>query len=313
MTNYEIFSDGACDLGTNRTNEYQISIIPFYVSLNHETYHKEIDEISLETYYKSMQEKKIYPKTSLPSVQDYIDAFRPTLQAEKDILCVTISERFSSSIQSAQTAKSILLEEFPERKIYIENSMQATAAQGILVMELSKMKQAGKSIEELLSFLRQNTTCQTFFMVGDLSYLETGGRLQKLATLSGSILKIKPLIQLKDGNIQVLDVVRSQKKGFHKLVHLTQQYFESNQENPAHYMVAVGYTNDYQELSALEVELKSKIPELTFLSPFQIGATIASHTGLGTMGVCICKKYEYVLALDSTISEFQESDVEIVS
>ena len=86
MAEYQIFSDGACDIGFAKAKELGIGLIPFYISIDHETYYKEIQEISLEEYFRYMTEEKGYPKTSLPSIQDYMDAFRPALEAGKDIM-----------------------------------------------------------------------------------------------------------------------------------------------------------------------------------------------------------------------------------
>ena len=91
MAEYQIFSDGACDIGFAKAKELGIGLIPFYISIDHETYYKEIQEISLEEYFRYMTEEKGYPKTSLPSIQDYMDAFRPALEAGKDIICITMT------------------------------------------------------------------------------------------------------------------------------------------------------------------------------------------------------------------------------
>ncbi|MGN1231749.1 MAG: DegV family protein, partial [Anaerotignum sp.] len=118
MANYQIFSDGACDIGFEKAKELGIQLIPFYVSIDHENYHKEILEISLDAYYRYMTEEKGYPKTSLPSIQDYIDAFRPALEAGKDILCITMTRTLTASLESAMTAKSMLEEDFPKSTIH---------------------------------------------------------------------------------------------------------------------------------------------------------------------------------------------------
>ncbi|WMI80234.1 DegV family protein [Anaerotignum sp. MB30-C6] len=293
MADYQIFSDGACDIGKEREKEFDISLIPFYVSLDHEKYFKEIEEISLEKYYNYMTEHKGYPKTSLPSVQDFIDAFRPVLNEGKDIICTTITPSLSSSIQSATTAKMMLEEEFPNAKIYIVNSWNITGSQTLMLMEMAKMKKAGKTIDEVLAYAEKaKVDARIHFMVGDLSYLEVGGRIGKIAALSGSILKIKPLIILKGGDINVGGAVRSRKKGLSKLVDITREHFKTTGEDPKDYYALVGTTNVWEDVPEFEAELKKAIPNLEFLSSFQIGATVASHTGPGTLGVCFAKKYE---------------------
>lgn len=293
MADYQIFSDGACDIGKEREKEFDISLIPFYVSLDHEKYFKEIQEISLDEYYTYMTEHKGYPKTSLPSVQDFIDAFRPALQEGKDIICLTVTPSLSSSIQSATTAKMMLEEEYPNAKIYVINSWNITGTQTLILMEMARMKQSGKTIEEVLEYVEKaKVDARIHFMVGDLSYLEIGGRIGKIAALSGSILKIKPLIILKGGEINVGGAVRSRKKGLSKLVEITSQHFKTTGENPKDYIALVGTTNVWEDVPDFEDELKNAFPNMEFMTSFQIGATVATHTGPGTIGVCFVKKYE---------------------
>ncbi|KXL53277.1 DegV domain-containing protein [Anaerotignum neopropionicum] len=293
MADYQIFSDGACDIGKEREKEFNISLVPFYVSLDHEKYHKEIEEISLDEYYKFMTEQNGFPKTSLPSVQDFIDAFRPVLQEGKDIICTTITPSLSSSVQSATTAKMMLEEEFPNAKIYVVNCWHITGSQTLILMEMAKMKRAGKTIDEVLEYVEKaKVDARIHFMVGGLSHLEVGGRIGKIAVLSGSILKIKPLIILKGGEISVGGAVRSRKKGLIKLADISKEHFKATGENPKDYVGFVGTTNVWDEVPEFEAVLKKALPEMEFIPSFQIGATVASHTGPGTIGFCFAKKYQ---------------------
>ncbi|KAF5072964.1 DegV family protein [Anaerotignum sp.] len=293
MADYQIFSDGACDIGKERGKEFDISLIPFYVSLDHQKYYKEIEEISLDEYYRFIIDENGYPKTSLPSVQDFIDAFRPALQQGKDIICTTVTHSLSSSIQSATTAKLMLEEEFPNAKIYVVNCWHITGSQTLILMEMARMKKAGKTIDEVLEYVEKaKFDARIHFMVGDLSHLEVGGRIGKIAALSGSILKIKPLIILKGGEISVGGAVRSRKKGLAKLVDISINHFKSTGENPKDYIAHIGTTNVWDEVPEFEEALKKAFPEMEFVAPFQIGATVASHTGPGTTGFCFAKKYE---------------------
>ena len=292
MAGYQIFSDGACDIGFQKAEEYHIKLIPFYVSIDHENYYKEILEISLDAFYHNMTEKKGYPKTSLPSIQDYMDAFRPALEEGKDILCITMTRTLTASLESAMTAKSMLEEEFPQAKIHVIDSWLATGVQALLLMELSRMQKNGKSLEDAVAYTEKaKIDARIHFMVGDLSYLEIGGRIGKLATLSGSLLKIKPIIILKGGEIGIGGVCRSRKKGLSQIVDITVKHFRETGENPADYIATPGTTNIWDDMPAFAETLKEAV-KMEYLPPFQIGATIASHTGPGTTGVCFLKKYE---------------------
>ena len=156
MAEYQIFSDGACDIGFAKAKELGIGLIPFYISIDHETYYKEIQEISLEEYFRYMTEEKGYPKTSLPSIQDYMDAFRPALEAGKDIICITMTRTLTASLESAVTAKSMLEEEFPHAQIHVINSWVATGAQALLLMEMARMQKNGRRDNSLCTEIKNS-------------------------------------------------------------------------------------------------------------------------------------------------------------
>ena len=295
MSDYQIFSDGACDIALELKEKYHIKTIPFYVSLNGTDYLREIEELPIDEYYNNMIQQHIFPKTSLPSVHDYVNAFTPVLEEGKDIICFTITDTLSGSFQSAATAKIILAETYPDAKIYIINSWLATGAQSLLLLEAGKMQQAGYSIEQVYEISEKlKKTSRILFMVGSLEYLEKGGRIGKLVSLSGSILKIKPLIELKDSEINLAGVTRSRKSGLKKLAQLTGEHFQKHQENPENYSFIIGTTNNWEEVPCFENFLKESVPKGTFLSPFQIGATISAHTGPDTTGICFIKDYRSI-------------------
>ncbi len=293
MSSFQIFSDGSCDIPLADLAKYNIKTIPFYVSVDNENYAKELEELELNQFYDKIINEKIYPKTSLPSVQDYMNAFTPVLQEGRDVICYTITLTLSGSYQSASTAKQILEETYPDAKIYIVNSWLATGAQQLLLFEAVKMRDAGRSVDEVYKISEElKKTGRIIFMVGTLDYLEHGGRIGKLASLSGKILNIKPLILLDGGEINVAGVSQSRKKGIKKLSALTKAFFEKIQENPMDYTFLIGTTNTWNETEPFQKMILEDIPGIKMLPPFQIGATISTHTGPDTIGICFLKNYE---------------------
>ncbi|MCI7656727.1 DegV family protein [Anaerotignum sp.] len=293
MHSFQIFSDGACDFTLEAQNTHNISVVPFYVSFDGKTYLKELKELTLDCFYHHLIQEKGFPKTSLPSVHDFVEAFTPALKAGKDILSLHITHTLSGSMQSALTAKLMLEEEFPDAKIHIVDSFNATGSQALLLMEAARMQQDGKSLEEVVSYLEQaKKDTRIIFMIGGLTHLQHGGRIGKIAALSSNILKIKPIIILRDGEIHVGGATRSRKKGIAELVKLTAEHFRKSEENPADYIAMVGTTDVTEEISPAETLLKNELPQLELLPALQIGATIAAHTGPGTTGICIAKRYE---------------------
>lgn len=293
MSQFQIFSDGAADIPIKVANDNGIKVIPFYVSLDGQHYQKEMTELSLDVYYKEFVENHLFPKTSLPSVQDYIDAFAPAIESGKDIICFNITSTLSGSHQSANTAGEILKEKFPSAKIFIIDSLLATGAQEFLVIEAAKMQRNGLSIDEVkVNCEKLRQSARIMFMVGGLEHLQKGGRIGKVGAAAGGILKIKPLIELKDGEISLAGITRSRKGGMKKLAEITKSYFEKTGEKVEDFLFTVGETNTPEEITVFQNELKLAMPTIVFEKDFLIGATISAHTGPGTLGVCFMKKYD---------------------
>ena len=289
---FQIFSDGAADIPLDVAADNCVRIIPFYVSLDGHTYEKELYDMPLETYYRRFIQEKLYPRTSLPSVQDYLDAFLPVVEEGRDVLCFTITNTLSGSIQSAQVAKEMLEQSHPDRSVCLVNSFLATGAQYQLVMEAVRMRDAGFSVTETAQKMdKLKQTGRIFFMVGGLDHLQKGGRIGKVGAAAGNILKIKPLIVLQGGEISLLGVTRSRKSGLKKLCEAADAYLKKENGSPSTHQITMGTTNTPEELPEFQ-SLFAKQTGWEITSHFQIGATISSHTGPDTIGICLLKKYD---------------------
>lgn len=297
--NYQIVTDGSCDLPKELTIEKKLTVVPFYVSFDSTTYQKEIVEISIRDFYEKMvQNPKTFPKSSMPSVQDYMDAFTPIVKSGDAIICICITTKFSGSMQSALTAKGLLLESYPEAHITVIDATVNTVLQGILVLEAVKMRDAGLSYEDTIdSINRIKSTGRIFFTVGNMEYLQHGGRIGKLSGLAGSVLGIKPLITLKEGEIFPSGICRSRRKSMEKVIALLKDYLKEFNGNISDYSLAVGFGYDYKEAEdfchLLIDTLKDTYPiSLNDLPIYQIGATIGVHTGPYPLGLGIVKKFD---------------------
>lgn len=295
---YQVISDSSCDLEADLKEKYNIEVVPFFVSFEEEKYYKEIEEIAIrDVYDKMVANPKKYPKTSLPSVQNYVDAFMPHIRAGRGVICVCITTSLSGSYNSAVNARDIICEDYPDAKIAVINSYGATVYQRLYVIEAAKMQQQGYSYEENVKILQgqMRDTARIFFTVGDLDYLQHGGRIGKLAGLAGSVLNLKPLITLEGGSIDSSGIARSRKKSMAKTIELLKSYFKENKENPVDYEYAVGYGYDMQEGIQYKKQVDEVLKEMGVEKEadlVQIGATICVHTGPYAIGVGLVKRFE---------------------
>lgn len=292
---YQIITDGSCDLPTELVKEKHLLVVPFYVSFDDRNYKKEIVEIGIRDFYEEMvANPRVYPKSSMPSVQDYADVFEPLAKEGMPIICICITTKFSGSMQSALTAKDMVLEKYPQAAITVLDATVNTVLQGQFVLEAVKMQEAGWKYEDVIERLEQiRSTGRIFFTVGDMEYLKHGGRIGKLTGLAGSVLGIKPLITLKEGEIFPSGITRSRKKSLEKVIGLLLEYLSETGRDIHSYSLAIGFGYDKKEaeefkeqaLAIISEKVKSSSPLTADELPlYQIGATISVHTGPYPLG-----------------------------
>ena len=282
MSEYCIISDGSCDLPKDLAAKENITVVPFYVSFDEKNYMKEGVDIGVRDFYQKMVDNKgVFPKSSLPSVQDYMEVFEPII-------------KFSGSVQSATNAKNILLETYPDAKIEVIDSMVNTVLQGLFVLEAAKMCKAGVPMEACVNeLLDMRESGRIFFTIGSIDYLKHGGRIGKLSGLAASVLGIKPLITLKDGEIYNSGISRSRKASMAKVIELLKQYIEERKIDMKKWQLCIGFGYDREEAAAFQKQLLSALGGIITEAEcpcFQIGATISVHTGPYPIGVGFIRK-----------------------
>ena len=294
---FQIISDGSCDLTPEQAKQNNIQIVPFYVSFDKEKYYKEVEEVGVREFYKRMVDNPdVFPKTSLPAINDYITAFTPYVENDIPVICLCVTSKMSGSFNAACNAKNIMLDDYPEAKITVIDSAVITGLQGLYVMEAVRMRDNGLSYEDTVEQLeRIKETGRIVFTTADISYLKSGGRLGKLMSIANNALKIKPLILFKEGEIFPSGIVRVRKKSYEKLVEQTRKHFMDSKENPNDYNFSVGYGYDKEEGEAFRDLILSDLKtysDLKTLDTFQIGATIGVHTGPHPLGIVFIKRYD---------------------
>ncbi len=238
----------------------------------------------------------VFPKTSMPSVQDYLDVFEPVIKAGEAIVCICITTKFSGSYNSAVNAKNMILEDYPDAKIEVIDSTLNTVEEGIFVKEAARMKADGVSFEECVKTLdRIKSTGRIIFTIGNMDYLIHGGRVGKVLGGAVNMLGIKPMILMKDGEIFSSGVARSRKKSIDKLLIQIKEHFVNNNLDVNKYEIVVGYGYDYEEAVSFRDKVLESVKEYSDISSidiYQIGATVGVHTGPYPLGVGLLEKYD---------------------
>ncbi len=290
MSNFIIISDSSCDLPNDLKQDYNIDIVSFYVSFDKENYLRENIDININDFYQKIVSENIVPKTSLPSMEDYCKKFKPYLDKDLDILCITLSSDLSGSHQSAVNAANIMMEDYPNRKILVVDSRKATVAQGLLVIQAAKMKKSGLSLEETYEKIEKfKKEGIVIFTIDSLEYLQKGGRIGKASALAGSLLNIKPILLLKEGILEPHSKVRGRKKSLVELLNVFEEYIKDDLDE---YEIAIAHSYCKEEAIELEKSLNEKYGIKLTYPIFDIGVTIGAHTGPTAIGIGIIKKYD---------------------
>lgn len=294
---YKIITDGSCDLSLESVKKLDIEVVPFYVSTDGVHHQKEIVELDIREFYQFMIDNpKIFPKTSMPAIQDYLNVFEPILKEGKDIICICISTKFSGSYNSAMNAKNMLLDKYPDMKIEIIDATVNTVLQGMLVEEAVAKKNSGASFDETVEYVNMiKETGRIFFTISGMDYLIHGGRVGKLSGIAAGALGIKPLILLKEGEIFNNGITRGRKKSIQKVIEQIIEYFKDNQLDINKYRFCIGFGYDKEEAvefkEKFNIALNESFPSFNDEIPIrQIGATIGVHTGPHPLGVGLLQK-----------------------
>ncbi len=296
---YQIISDGSCDLPPELAREKNIDVVPFYVSFDDETFYKEIAEMPIREFYEKMVEHEnvIFPKSSLPSIEDYQNTFEKYVNQGIPVICICITTKFSGSYQAAMNAKNILVETYPDARITVIDSMLDTVLQGLYALEAAKLREQGVPYDEAIKrLLAIRETGRIFFTVGNVDYLKHGGRIGKLSSLAASLLGIRPLITLKEGEIFPSGISRSRRKSLEAVMNLLDNHIKALQqqgEDMKDYIVDVGFGYDVREAEDFLAEAKERfrnVLDTESIRLYQIGAAISVHTGPYPLGFGFLKK-----------------------
>ena len=293
---FQIVCDSSADLPQSYTNDANLTVVPFYVSLDGQSYQKERTEMTIPEFYQAMVDHPdCFPKTSMPSIQDYINVFLPLVKQGIPVLCICLTKVFSGSMQSANNARAAILEDYPDAQIYVMDSMLVTALEGLFVKEAVRLRDLDLDLETTISLLEGiRSSGVIFFTTKDLKYLQRGGRLGKVVSIAGSMLNLKPVLFFNNGALGNTEICRGRKRSLQKIIERFIRYLKDNNIDLKDYYFATGIGIDVPEYEEFQQTLQAAFNQ-TGIQPeqwghAQIGATIGVHTGPYPMGLGILKK-----------------------
>lgn len=288
---FNVFVDSASDISLDMAKRLGLGVIPFYISFDSEKYYKEHIEISVEDFYKKLTAEKVFPKTSLPTQEDFMTAFRPSLERGNDVIHLSLTQKFSGAYQCALGAFEELKNEFPDRKIAIIDSTQAAFAEGLMALEAIRMSNAGLEFDIVVQKLKNmQKDSRVILTVDSLEYLQRGGRVGKLSALAGSLLNIKPIIVMETGELIPYGKVRGRKNAIERIINMSVELIGNKKDE---YSIGVLHSLAYDEVVKLAETLKNVHHFDIQHAPSLLGTTIGGHIGPSVLGISFTKKYEF--------------------
>ena len=275
MAKFKIFTDSCSDLSTEIRKQYDIEYVHMGIVVDGEEKRADLDWVDYrpEEFYGWLKEGK-HVKTTQVSVPEFIDNFRPALKEGYDIIYIGCSSKLSGSVSTCETlVKLQLSEEFPDRRIYAIDSLNASASEGLIAIEASKLRAAGKSAEEVVQWVEENKLCFNFFATVDtLTYLKNAGRIKGAKAFFGNIMGVKPIF-ISDalGNNFVIKKAKGTKNSLEELINgLKEAYM---QEKGAEVFIGQGLAQDRAEIikERLKAELNIEA-KITWIGPI-VGTT----------------------------------------
>ena len=286
MSNYIISCCSAADLTEEHIKERDIHYICFHFLVNGKQYDDDLGKsYPYKDFYRDMAEGA-ETKTSQPNDGEFIEYFEQFLKEGKDILHVTLSSGISGVYNSAVIAQKILAEKYPERKIYVVDSLGASGGYGFLVDQLTRLRDAGMTIDEVYQWAEEHKlNVWHWFFSTDLTFYVKGGRISKASGWFGTMLNICPLLNMDNhGRLIPRFKIRGKKNVIREIVDKMEETVRDGRDYDGR--VSFTHSDRLEDVQAVAKLIEERFPKID--GPIEInyvGNLIGSHTGPGTVAL----------------------------
>ena len=289
MNNYVIITDSSCDLPDSLVKELELEVLPLAFIMDGKTYRNYPDnrEMSPEEFY-NRQKEGMMATTNAINVGEATDAIEPVLKRGQDALVLAFSSGLSTTCNSFQIAAKELAEKYPGRKIYAVDTLCASLGQGMLVYQAARLRQEGKTMEEVRDWVEANKLRQChWFTVNDLFFLKRGGRVSAATAVVGTMLQIKPVLHVDDeGHLINVGKARGRKASLNALVDKVGELAEE----PASQTMFISHTDSAEDAKYVADMVRTKYGTKKIIIN-DIGPVIGAHTGPGCVALFFMGKH----------------------
>jgi len=286
MSNYVLSCCSTSDLTKEHFEKINVGYICFHYFLDGVQYDDDLGQtMPLSEFYQKMV-NGADTATAQVNISEYLTFFTRFLEEGRDIIHITLSSGLSGSYNSARNAAAIAAERYPDRKIYVVDSLAASSGAGLMVDKLAELRDSGMSIDELYAWIEANKLkMHHWFFSTDLTFYIKGGRVSKTAGTIGGILGICPLLNMDNlGRLIPRAKVPGKKRVINEIVKRMEQHAEGGENYSG--KCYISNSACYEDAKCVAEMVEKKFPKLNGkVEIYDIGTTIGSHTGPGTVAL----------------------------
>ena len=274
MPGIRVVADSGCDLPDELAARHRVPIVPLTVRFGGE----DLADVGAKDFWVRCRQSPLLPATAAPAPGAFVDAFRQVAaEGATGVVCVTLSGKLSSTIESARTAARDLEGELP---VVVVDSTSVSLGQGLLVVGAAERAEAGKGLDEVAAYVTTAATrLQVYGVLDTLENLKKGGRIGSAQALLGSILAIKPVIEIRDGEVHEESKQRTRTRSLHYLAAKVTAAAQAGRVQELGVM-----HGDASDIDAFVDMLAADVPRDRMLVTL-VGAVIGTHGGPGVVGV----------------------------
>lgn len=283
---FDIYVDSAANLTEEMIKDTGIKVIPFTYTVNgveKPCYDSAVSfpEMAKKFYEDIAQGADV--KTSLISEDRFTDSVTPSLEQGRDVILVTITQSLSGTYAQAVKVQNALKEKYPDRKMYVIDSANASLGEGLLAVGAAKLRDKGEDVEACRQWIEDNRyKMNSYVTVNELKYLKRSGRVSAIVAVAGAILNIKPMLRA-DGNSPAVLAVYSKERGRRKSIDALVEGFKANVIDPENQTVAITHCNCGDEALSLAEKLKELGARDIVIEYYDL--CTGSHVGPGTLAL----------------------------
>jgi DegV family protein with EDD domain len=272
----KIVTDSTADLPPRLAGDLGVTVVPVYVRFGDQVYRDRVD-ISEDEFYQRLLHDPIHPSTTQPTPQDFADVYQKLSQEAEGIISIHLSSKLSGTYNSALQGKELVDTKCP---IEVIDSQVLTMSLGLLVIAATTIAKSGKNIQQVVEEIKQTIPSIHLLALFDtLKYLALGGRIGKVQALLGSVLSVKPMLTIKDGELVPAGRVRSRTRGINRLVDFVKNAVDIQD-------MAIVYNTTPDEAQTLVGRMGSIFPKER-IRLARLGPALGVHAGPGVLLVAL--------------------------